>query len=89
MRREDWQKADRIFQSALGLDVGRRAAFIEEACGGDVTIKREVDKLLTTPCRFDHGAVTVRVKLTDKVPAVAVTVNVPALPLAVRTGEVA
>ena len=46
---ERWQQIEKICQSALELDESRREAFLEEACGGDQELRREVESLL----RFD------------------------------------
>ncbi|MBI1765254.1 MAG: hypothetical protein HYR56_27895 [Acidobacteria bacterium] len=47
MKPERWQKIDRIFQSALEYTPAERAAFINEACGGDDSLRREVELLLS------------------------------------------
>ncbi len=46
MKSERWQQVDRICQAALGREGSRRAAFLEEACGGDEALRREVEDLL-------------------------------------------
>jgi hypothetical protein len=46
MQAERWRRIDRIFQSALKLDEGRRADFLEETCSGDEDLRREVERLL-------------------------------------------
>src|SRR5581483_1183583 len=38
-----------IFMAALALDTpGRRSAYLEEACGGDVALRQRVEALLTS-----------------------------------------
>jgi eukaryotic-like serine/threonine-protein kinase len=44
-----WQQVEKICQSALELEESQRAAFLEDACGGDEELRREVESLL----RFD------------------------------------
>ena len=46
MKPERWQQIERICQEALEREPGRRAAFLEEACRGDKTLRREVKDLL-------------------------------------------
>ena len=42
-----WTTVKRIHQSALDKDPSERAAFVDESCGGDETLRREVQSLLT------------------------------------------
>src|SRR5262245_37041379 len=46
MKPERWQKVDRVFQSALERGPEERARFIDEACGDDDCLRREVETLL-------------------------------------------
>ena len=46
MEREHWQKIDRLCHSALEVEESQRAAFIENACGGDEQLKSEVESVL-------------------------------------------
>jgi serine/threonine protein kinase len=46
---ERWQQIEKICQSALELEESRRGEFLEEACGADAELRREVESLL----RFD------------------------------------
>jgi non-specific serine/threonine protein kinase/serine/threonine-protein kinase len=41
-----FQRARAVFDGALALDPAARAAFLEQACGGDTELRREVDSLL-------------------------------------------
>jgi serine/threonine protein kinase len=41
-----WTAVKRIHQSALDRDASERAAFVDESCGGDETLRREVHSLL-------------------------------------------
>ncbi len=41
-----WQEIDRIFADALECEPAERAAFLEEACGGDEELRKEVESLL-------------------------------------------
>ena len=46
-------RLDNIFGQALEIaDVKERAAFVERACGGDATLRQEVESLL----KADQGA---------------------------------
>lgn len=43
---ERWQVVKQILQQALDRDPDARPSFLEEACGGDAELKREVERLL-------------------------------------------
>jgi serine/threonine protein kinase/Tfp pilus assembly protein PilF len=44
---ERWNQVKEVFHQALGLDEGRRAAFLARACSGDENLRREVDLLIS------------------------------------------
>jgi serine/threonine protein kinase len=44
---DHWTTVKRIHQSALDIDPSERAAFVDESCGGDEALRREVESLLT------------------------------------------
>ena len=44
---DHWTTVKRIHQSALDRDPSERAAFVDESCGGDEALRREVESLLT------------------------------------------
>jgi len=44
---DHWTTVKRIHQSALDVDPLERAAFVDESCGGDEALRREVESLLT------------------------------------------
>jgi serine/threonine protein kinase len=44
---DHWTTVKRIHQSALDVDPSERAAFVDESCGGDEELRREVHSLLT------------------------------------------
>jgi len=44
---DHWTTVKRIHQSALDKDPSERAAFVDESCGGDAALRREVESLLT------------------------------------------
>jgi len=43
-----WQQVNDLFHSAVERAPEERAAFLEEACGGDESLRREVNSLLTS-----------------------------------------
>jgi eukaryotic-like serine/threonine-protein kinase len=49
-----WQQVEKICQSALDLEEGRRRAFVEQACGGDQELRQEVESLLKFESCGDH-----------------------------------
>ena len=46
MKTERWQQVEQLYHSTLEKEVGERAAFLAEACAGDVRLRREVESLL-------------------------------------------
>jgi hypothetical protein len=44
---ERWAQVKELFHQALGLDEGRRAVFLDEACDGDEALRREVELLIS------------------------------------------
>ncbi len=46
MKPEHWQQLDTLFHSALQRDRGERAVFLDEACGGDKSLRKQVEALL-------------------------------------------
>src|SRR6516225_641393 len=46
MEPERWQEIERLYHLALGHEESRRAEFLEQACGGDEALRREVESLL-------------------------------------------
>ena len=46
MTSERWAEVERIYHATLEREAGERAAFLEQACGGDDTLEREVQSLL-------------------------------------------
>jgi hypothetical protein len=41
-----WQAIEELFHLALQQDPGKRSAFLQEACAGDESLRREVESLL-------------------------------------------
>src|SRR5204863_3148977 len=46
MASERWQKLNLLFQSALEREPGQRAAFLDQACAGDESLRKEVENLI-------------------------------------------
>jgi tetratricopeptide (TPR) repeat protein len=46
MKVKDWQKIEDLVHSALAVEAGRRAAYVAAACGGDESLRVEVESLL-------------------------------------------
>ena len=42
-----WQQVDKLLEEALEQEPDRRTAFLDEACHGDVALRREVESLLS------------------------------------------
>ncbi len=48
MTPDRWQQVKAVLHSVLDLEPGKRAAFLDEACTGDVALRREVEALLAS-----------------------------------------
>jgi eukaryotic-like serine/threonine-protein kinase len=48
MTPERWRKVKNLFHSALERESNHRALFLDEACAGDVLLRREVESLITS-----------------------------------------
>ncbi len=46
MNPEGWQQIKRLYNSALQIEPDRREAFLREACAGDESLRKEVERLL-------------------------------------------
>src|SRR5687767_15967856 len=46
MTPERWIKVEELFHAALGRAPGERQAFLDEACGEDAALRRDVELLL-------------------------------------------
>src|SRR5215216_2249377 len=46
MNPERWKKVEELFESALERDPCERAAFLDQACAGDASLKQEIESLL-------------------------------------------
>jgi serine/threonine protein kinase len=46
MEPERWQEIERLYHLALEHEESKRATFLEQACGGDEALRREVESLL-------------------------------------------
>jgi serine/threonine protein kinase len=46
MAPERWRQIEHLYHTALEHTTERRSAFLEEACGGDDDLRREVESLL-------------------------------------------
>jgi serine/threonine protein kinase len=47
MKTERWQQISELYHSALERDAEERMAYLREACGDDVTLRQEVESLLS------------------------------------------
>ncbi len=55
MTAERWQQVEEIVHTALDLPVAKRASYLSEACGGDVTLRDEVVNLLAYHESGEHA----------------------------------
>src|SRR5207249_6503304 len=54
MKAERWKQVNDLFQSAVERAPAERAAFLDEACRGDESLRREVGSLLTSHERSEN-----------------------------------
>ena len=47
MKPDRWRKVDELFEAALDREPRERAAFLDQACGEDRELRREVEKMLS------------------------------------------
>src|SRR5688572_17292598 len=53
MKPERWQQIKGLYESALRCDEGKRRSFLDQACAGDPSLRREVASLLAYENRGD------------------------------------
>jgi len=46
MNKDRWKKVESLFESALERDPRERADFLDRECGGDASLRQEVESLL-------------------------------------------
>jgi eukaryotic-like serine/threonine-protein kinase len=46
MKPRNWPKVEELYHAALAKDAAEREAFLDQACGGDEELRREVQSLL-------------------------------------------
>ena len=47
MQTDVWRQVDKLFQAALDVEPGSRAAYLDKVCGGNALLRSEVESLLT------------------------------------------
>jgi len=47
MNPEGWQRIEELYHAALEREESQRPGFLEQACGGDEALRREVESLLS------------------------------------------
>jgi serine/threonine protein kinase len=63
---EHWATVKRIHQAALEIDASERAVFLEETCGGDETLRREVQSLLAYEAEAESFMETAALEVTAR-----------------------
>src|SRR5262245_15698878 len=70
MKPDRWRKVDELFAAALERQLSERAAFLDQACGDDHTLRREVEKLINASEQatefIETGVFEVAAKLITK-----------------------
>jgi serine/threonine protein kinase len=65
---DHWTTVKRIHQSALAIEPSERAAFVDESCGGDEKLRREVQELLTYAVEAESFLERPAVAIAPKLP---------------------
>ena len=47
MEQDRWQQIKRLYEAARELQAGERTGFLEQECGSDKELRREIESLLT------------------------------------------
>src|SRR5271167_127516 len=54
MKPERWRRVEELYHRALALDAGGRVAFLQDSCGDDAELRREVESLLAREKQAEH-----------------------------------
>src|SRR5512136_2822083 len=46
MEAERWRRVEALYNSALKIPADQRVAFLEDSCGGDTSLRQEVESLI-------------------------------------------
>jgi hypothetical protein len=76
-----WEKIERLYHSALALPQTHRASFLQQACGGDESLVREVDSLLAQSDREDSFLDAPAMELEARALAAAAATELGQVPL--------
>jgi len=55
MESERWRQIEDLFHTALDCEPGRRAVFLDSACAGDASLRKEIESLLSS---YEKGSFT-------------------------------
>jgi eukaryotic-like serine/threonine-protein kinase len=55
MEPERWRQIEDLFHLALDCEPGRRSVFLDSSCGGDASLRREIESLLSS---YEKGSFT-------------------------------
>ncbi len=67
MSPERWQEIERLYNSALTIESGRRESFVKEACAGDESLRREVEQLLASQPRIERFIESSALEVTARI----------------------
>jgi predicted ATPase len=67
MKPEVWRRVEELCQQALELGEGRRAEFLQSACGNDDGLRREVESLLAHEKKAQHFIETPAIEVAGKI----------------------
>src|SRR5262245_20155912 len=64
MTPERWQQIEQVFHQALSLPPNQRPDFLDQACGGDAEMRREVELMIEAEEDTDFLKIPAAVKVT-------------------------
>ena len=50
---ERWKEIERLYQSAMAIEREKREAYLQNACAGDESLRKEVEALLAKQSKAD------------------------------------
>lgn len=87
MTPEQFRRIDEIFNSARGMPHGTRTAFLNESCGGDATLRTEVEALLTADEQPDDYLKTPAIQQGAHIASIGGRLSAQPLPMPARIGN--
>ncbi len=69
MKPEHWQRTEQLYSAALELEKSQRAAFLEQTCAGDESLRQEIESLLAPEQQAVNFREEPALEMAAKIPA--------------------